>query len=258
MLRTAFGMFNMRKPRSPWLDLRLRQAANLAVNRTDLVQYAAHGNGIVIPALIPVQDFGYDRTLSPYPFDPARARALLRDAGHPDGIPIALIASNELEVQATVVGKMLEQVGFKVKRQMLDAETFNKKTFIPELDQPMEAQPWDLALFTWEDPYWFPAHELYHYFALNGPYDWVPENPELRQLHDQVLGTVDRERQRALIQQMERHTRDQAYFLFLYNPIQLFAVNRAVEFLPHPAGYLDLVTFAVTDRHWSLRKAESR
>src|SRR5262249_45824345 len=117
----------------------------------------------------------------------------------------------ELEVQATVVGKMLEQAGFKVKRQMLDAETFNKKTFLPELDQPMEAQAWDLALLTYEDAYWFPAHELYHFFALNGPYNWGVEEPELQQLHKQVLGTVDRERQRALIQQMERHTRDNAY-----------------------------------------------
>jgi peptide/nickel transport system substrate-binding protein len=258
LLRTFFGMFNMRKPGSPWLDLRLRQAANLAVNRTDLVQFAARGNGVVIPALIPAKDFGFDRTLTPYPFDPAKARALLRDAGHPDGMSMALIASNELEVQATVIGKMLEQVGFKVERQMLDPETINKKTFFPELDQPAAAQAWDVALFTWEDPYWFPAHELYHYFALNGPYDWVIEKPELQQLWEQALGTVDRERQQALLQQMERHTRDQAYFLFLYNPIQLFAVNKEVEFLPHPAGYLDLVTFSVTDRHWSLRKAVSR
>jgi hypothetical protein len=35
-------------------------------------------------------------------------------------------------------------------------------------------------------------------------------------------------------------------------------VNKEVQFLPHPAGYLDLVTFAVTDRHWSLRKAVPR
>jgi hypothetical protein len=32
---------------------------------------------------------------------------------------------------------------------------------------------------------------------------------------------------------MERHTHDQAYFLFLYNPITLYAVNKAVEFFPY-------------------------
>ena len=42
---------------------------------------------------------------------------------------------------------------------------------------------------------------------------------------------MDREHQQALIRQMERHTREQAYFLFLYSPIGLYAVNKAVEFV---------------------------
>jgi hypothetical protein len=54
---------------------------------------------------------------------------------------------------------------------------------------------------------------------------------------------------------MERHTRDQAYFLFLYNLIQLYAVNMAVEFVPHPSGLLSLAETAVTAQHWSVREA---
>ena len=72
---------------------------------------------------------------------------------------------------------------------------------------------------------------FYHNFAVDGPNDWVNEQPELRQLYAQVLGSVDREQQQALIRQMERHIHDQAYFLFLYNPIKLYAVNKAVEFV---------------------------
>src|SRR5919106_1908727 len=68
-LVTVFGMFNMRKAASPWHDVRLRQAVNYAVNRADLIRYAAKGNGVVIPALVPFQGFGYDAELAPYPFD---------------------------------------------------------------------------------------------------------------------------------------------------------------------------------------------
>ena len=45
-LRTVFGMLNMRKPESPWQDVRLRQAVNFAINREDLIRYAAKGNGL--------------------------------------------------------------------------------------------------------------------------------------------------------------------------------------------------------------------
>lgn len=52
---------------------------------------------------------------------------------------------------------------------------------------------------------------------------------------------------------MERHTRDQAYFLFLYNPVQLYAVNKAVRFVPY-VGKLTFTETSVSDQHWSVRK----
>jgi peptide/nickel transport system substrate-binding protein len=56
---------------------------------------------------------------------------------------------------------------------------------------------------------------------------------------------------------MERHTHDQAYFLFLYNPIQLYAVNKAVEFVPYVTTILKLAETSVTEQHWSVRKQKA-
>jgi hypothetical protein len=53
---------------------------------------------------------------------------------------------------------------------------------------------------------------------------------------------------------MERHTSAHAYFLFLYNPIQLFAVNKAVEFVPHVTTEVGLAETSVSEQHWSVRK----
>jgi ABC-type transport system substrate-binding protein len=83
----------------------------------------------------------------------------------------------------------------------------------------------------------------------------VLEHLQLRHLYEQALGTVDREHQQALIRQLERHTFDHAYFLFLYNPIQLYAVNKAVAFVPHVTTILNLAETSVTDQHWSVRQA---
>jgi peptide/nickel transport system substrate-binding protein len=251
---TIFGQFNMRKVGSPWRDVRLRQAVNLAINRDDLIRYATKGNGVIIPALLAVNSFGYDPTLAPYAFDPGKARALLREAGYPDGLAVTLIAPSALEVQAIVVGKMLEQVGLTVERQMLAPVVYNRKTRFPELDQPAEQQSWDIALTSWNDTVNFPPIHPYAYYALGSVSDWVLEEPELQRLSAQVLRTVDREHQQALTRQMEQHTRDQAYFLFLYNPIKLYAVNKAVDFVPYLSTTLNLAETSVTEHHWSIRK----
>jgi peptide/nickel transport system substrate-binding protein len=253
----VFGRFNMRKTGSPWRDVRVRQAVNLAINREDLIRYATKGNGVIVPALLAVNSFGYDPALAPYAFEPGTARARLREAGYPDGLAVTLIAPASLDVQATVVGKMLELAGFTVERQMLDPTVYNRKTRLPDLDQPAEHQAWDIALTAWRDTANSPAIHPYHVFALDGPHDWVLEEPELQRLYAQVLRTVDREHQQALIRQMERHTRDQAYFLFLYNSIKLYAVNKAVDFVPYKSTTLSLAETSVTEQHWSVRKQKA-
>jgi ABC-type transport system substrate-binding protein len=152
---------------------------------------------------------------------------------------------------------MLEQAGVTVDLQVLDPVAFTRKVSVSHLDQPPEQQPWDIALTSSYDLMNFPIYMFYKYLALDGPLDWVTEEPALRQLYEQVLRTVDRETQQALIRQMERYTHDQAYFLFLYNPIQLYAVNKAVEFVPYVGTVLNLAETSVTDQHWSVRKQKA-
>jgi peptide/nickel transport system substrate-binding protein len=255
---TMFGQFNMRKAGSPWRDVRLRQAVNMAINREDLIEYVAKGNGMIVPALLAVNAFGYNPDLVPYAFDPVKARSLLREAGYPEGLAVTLIAPPALAVQATVVGKMLEQIGLTVARQVLEPTLYNQKTRLSDLDQPAEQQTWDIALTSWNDAVNFPPIHPYAVFALSDRYyDWVLEEPTLQQLYAQIIRTVDREHQQALIRQMERHIRDQAYFLFLYHPIKLYAVNKEVEFVPYVSTTLNLTETGVTAQHWSVRKQKA-
>jgi ABC-type transport system substrate-binding protein len=254
---SVFGLFNMHKADSPWRDVRVRQAANFAINREDLIRYATKGNGVMLPALLPVQGFGYNPDLTPYPFAPDKARDLLREAGYPDGLSIALIATEDLDVQSTVVSKMLEQSGFKVTREVLDPTAFGQKTYLRQLDKSPEQQTWDIALTSYFDVENFSMFHFYHHFALDGFSDWTLEAPALKRLYDEVLGTIDRTAQQQLIRQMERHTQEHAYFLFLYNPIQLYAVNKDVEFIPYVNTLLKLNETSVTEQHWSVRKQKA-
>src|SRR5262249_50094533 len=171
---------------------------------------------------------------------------------------ITLLAPGALSVQATVIGKMLEQVGFRVTQEVVSPNAFNRKTTLGLLDQPAEQQTWDIALMQQGDSANFPLLNVYHQQLVGGPYDWGGEKPELRSLYEQVIRTVDREKQRHLHEQMERLSHDQAYALFLYSATALYATNKAVELVPYATPNLMLHETSVTDQHWSVRKGQTK
>jgi ABC-type transport system substrate-binding protein len=76
----------------PFNDRRVREALNLAVDRRALVDGLLAGT--TIPATQPATQgtYGYNPDLPPIPHDPARARALLAEAGYPDGFKFTLQA----------------------------------------------------------------------------------------------------------------------------------------------------------------------
>ena len=135
-----------------WSRLRTACGVYYAINRADLLRYAAKGNGVLIPALLAPVALGYDPELAPYLFDPAKAQRLLRDAGYADGLALTLLATAQSNVQATVIGKMLEQVGFTVQVQRVKGHDWFRQThdfwfkspWRQHLNPPWPA--WDIAL----------------------------------------------------------------------------------------------------------------
>ena len=72
---------------SPFRFPKVRQALAHAVNVDDIVRYVLYGQGIRTAQLAP-GTLGYDPDLKPYPYDPARARQLLAEAGFPAGLNV--------------------------------------------------------------------------------------------------------------------------------------------------------------------------
>lgn len=73
---------------SPLQDRRVRQALNLAVDREAIVANLLGGTTVAASGPAARGVFGHDSSLAPFPFDPARARALLADAGHANGFDV--------------------------------------------------------------------------------------------------------------------------------------------------------------------------
>ena len=76
-------------PRSPWYDLRVRQAANLALDREEMSKALFLGKCKITNSIIP-DSFEYYWQPPPAVYDPARARGLLAEAGFPNGFESGL------------------------------------------------------------------------------------------------------------------------------------------------------------------------
>lgn len=114
----ALGLPNALKEESPLNDQRVRQAINYAVNREAMVEFILGGMFPLATQGATRANVGHNPDIVPYTYDPQRARALLADAGYPDGFKIIIEVlvgmgpSDSLIYQQTA--QDLSQVGIMV------------------------------------------------------------------------------------------------------------------------------------------------
>ena len=118
--------------KNPLKDRRVREALSLSVDRKTLTERVM--DGAAIPAgQMTVEGFGgYNPALkAAMPFELARAKQLLTDAGYPDGFGIALHCTNDRYVNDAKVcqalGQMFARAGLKV-----DVQTMPRSVFFPK------------------------------------------------------------------------------------------------------------------------------
>lgn len=73
----------------PFNDPRVRQAINYGINRELINKALFGGKGILTAGPLSPRTFGADLSLKPYPYDPEKAKALLAEAGYPNGFSTA-------------------------------------------------------------------------------------------------------------------------------------------------------------------------
>lgn len=118
--------FNLENPLLQ--DVRVRRAIAHAVNRTQIVQQFYHGKPPVAHSYWPPRHSGFTVAVPKYSYDPARARALLRESGFvqaPDGImrdgsgrrlslELSTTGTSPRPEQARLIQEQLRQVGIEV------------------------------------------------------------------------------------------------------------------------------------------------
>lgn len=103
--------------RNPLADRRVREAISLAVDRQAIIERILDGLGKPANQLVPPEFFGYSKDIPERKPDPARARALLAEAGYEKGFDLLLSSPqgrylNDARV-AQAVAQMLTRVGIR-------------------------------------------------------------------------------------------------------------------------------------------------
>jgi peptide/nickel transport system substrate-binding protein len=96
--------------RNPLLDLRVRQAIDLAIDRKALAEVAMEGLGKAASQMVTPSIFGYNKSLPERKYDPAAARKLLADAGYPNGFKIQFSFTKDRLPGDTQVGTSIAQM----------------------------------------------------------------------------------------------------------------------------------------------------
>jgi peptide/nickel transport system substrate-binding protein len=101
-------------PDSPFSKLQVRQAINYAIDTQAIVDNVLHGLGTTCSQFGQPGYWGYNDAVKITPYDPAKARSLLAEAGYPDGFKTTILLETQSQVDwLTAVQSYLKDVGIE-------------------------------------------------------------------------------------------------------------------------------------------------
>ncbi|MEM6693417.1 MAG: ABC transporter substrate-binding protein [Pseudomonadota bacterium] len=217
----------------PFSDVRVRQAANFAINKEAIVNDVLEGTAEVAAGPTPPAfAWAYNDALEPYPYDADRARALLAEAGVENPEITFFVTeggSGMLDPVAmgTAIQADLEAVGFDVT-----IETYEWNTFLGRVNPGLAGEA-DAAQMAWmtNDPDTLP------YLALRTG-AWPEEggfnsgyysNPEVDALLEEARTATEQERRAELYRKMQVIVQEDAPWVFVANWKQNAVTSDRVE-----------------------------
>jgi oligopeptide transport system substrate-binding protein len=208
--------------RGPLRDARVRQAINLAIDRKLIVQRLISGRGRLAAGVIPPTLGGADTMRAAYPFDAARAKQLLADAGFPNGIDVELwVGSNPVYGRiAETAQAYLKQAGIRTKIVQRESAAAREAARNGQTD---------MILKDWYADY--PDAENFLYPLLHSANKGVGgnvsffQNPEFDRIVSQARREPDEAKRNVLYRQADSLAFVEAPMVFFYFYNELYAVQ---------------------------------
>lgn len=242
-------------------DRRVRQALALAMDRDQLVTGLTLGLGHRLSGPYAIRSWAYNQRVEPWPYDPERARRLLKEAGWSTGADGRLVKDsrpfaftlmtnqgNKIRALcAEVIQQQLKRLGISVEVRIIEWSTF--------LREYIDKKSFDAVVMGWNtglDPDNF---SIWH-SSQQGPgqYNFVSyANPEVDRLLVEGRRTFDLKKRAAIYHRLHALIAEDVPYVFLYCPDNLVAIHKRFvgpEVAPAGIGW--------NFRQWWVPKARQR
>jgi peptide/nickel transport system substrate-binding protein len=220
------------KGKNPFKDKRVRQAMYQAIDinaiHTKVMRKLSNPTAMMVGPGV----HGFDETVKRLPYDPDKAKALLAEAGYPDGFSVAMDCPNDRYVNdeaiCQAVVSMLAKIGIKVNLLAQPKAQFFKKVLAPSLDTSFYLIGWTPGSYD----SWNPLYNLLGCMDDSGKGKFNLGrycNPKVDELNAQILSETDQAKRDELISQAWKITLDDVATLPLHQQALAWGVRKNVE-----------------------------
>ncbi len=232
--RLGFEYININNKRPPFDKLEVRQAMSWAIDRREVVEVAYSGLGNMVAPIPPaMKDYALDpETIPEFKPDLDRARALLAQAGLPNGFKTELLTITgwpTLILGAQVVADQLRRVGIDVEIKQMEYGAWISDWRVWNFDMSMNATGGNSD----PDPLLYPR--LHSKGANNN--NW--EDPEVDALLEEGKSILDQQRRIEHYKRLQRVLIEKVPQLWLGQPDLIDVMKKSVKgYVPHPSTFM--------------------
>jgi len=209
----------------PTKDVMVRQALNYAVDKEALAEGLYEGFAQVAQGqLLSPSFFGFNKDVGPYPYNPKKAKSLLKQAGAA-GATVEIIGTSgrwlkDREIVEAVAGYW-DQVGIKAKVRIFEFNEYLNRLF----DRKTRAD----AIFVVSSNELLDADKSFSAYYKAGGIGSSNTDAELAGLIDKARTETDVEKRTSLYHQAVKRAYDQAYFVWLLNIEDVYGMSKRLN-----------------------------
>ena len=218
---------------NPLGNVMVRQALNYAINKDALIQIVTHGIGTPMRSFMSSTTPLFADQGPAYPYDPAKAKALLAQAGYAHGLSVSSLAlagsADDLTIIAAIQ-QMWSLVGVKLAIEQVDNATLDARYHKPDFQ--MRTGDWTNDI---NDPNEITSYFDYYPNIQNQHSGW--DNKQDDALFEQSQSQADPAKRAAEYKQIQADYMKEAPIFFLYQSPYPVALSKKVQgFWQTPLG----------------------
>jgi peptide/nickel transport system substrate-binding protein len=226
-MRVAFIIFELHSDvpaTKPFQDERVRKAVSMAIDRKAMVDNLVRGGSRVMDAACFIdQTMCVQDTVAKYSYDPAKAKALLKEAGYPNGFETEIYAYRERDYAEAMIG-YLQAVGIKAKLNFLKYPAMRNEMYAGK--SPMTMNTW--GSYSVNDASAFTGN----YFK--GSPDDRSKDPDVIAWLKEADSTVDDAKRAEFYGKALKRISEKAYVLPLFSYSANYAFTKDLNFTAQP------------------------